>query len=435
MMRELDAWDDALQTACAASGFDAGPIDWRIVDADRIYELAAVGMPGTMRHWTHGRDYWIERSRLERGHGRLYELVVHADPPIAYLLEGNTLPAQKLVMAHVRGHSQIFRQHVVFRDHPTDYPDRLAAQERRRATYAAEYGPDAVDWVLDRAYALQDQVADEPTARRPQTAPTRTDPFADLFPVPARPKPLRPPRYALPTRDVLGFLGRESPVLADWERDLVLSVRQEGLALAPNRQVKVIHEGWAAFVQQRLCTDLDLPDWEQLEMARLWAGVGAAPKDRLNPYWFGWRLIRWLIEVHGWDTAMAAILTETDASLVRNWLTPEAAQALALYQYTWDEEPVPPQGPLWVARRAARPTTDAAWVRWRESLAAHLVRPVPEVWVTAVSHGTLTLTYQTPQVPLDEAWGRATLRSVADLWGGPVQLVDGEHTLMDAKGD
>ena len=431
MIDQLQTWDAMLQESCATAGWDAGPIDWRMVDADRLYELAAVGMPGTLRHWTHGRDYWIERERLERGRGRLYEMVVHAEPPIAYLLEGNTLPAQKLVMAHVRGHSQIFRRHALFRAHPADYPDRLAAQERRRMAYATEYGEDAVDWVLDRAYALQDQVAEE-ADRRVQTPPVRTDPFADLFPVAVPPKRLRPPRYGLPTRDVLGFVARESPVLADWERDLVLSVRQEGLALAPNRQLKLIHEGWAAYVQQRLCTTLELPDWEQVEMARLWAVVGAAPKDQLNPYWFGWRLIRWLIATEGEDVALAAILTETDASLIRNWLTPAAAQALDLYQYTWKNEEVT----FWVGRRAGRPTTEADWMRWREALATHFVRPIPEVWVTGVAHGVLTLTHQTPKTPLDRDWSQATLRSVRDLWGAGVKLVYGDRQVwVEAKGD
>lgn len=427
MIATLLDWDAALQAACAERGWDAGPVAWRLVDADRLYELAAVGMPGVMRHWTHGRDYWYERSRLSRGAGRLYEMVVHAEPPIAYLLDGNTVAAQKLVMAHVRGHAQIFRGHRLFRAHPTDYPQRLAAQERRRAAYAQTYGPDAVDWVLDRAYALSDQVADEGERAQPPR-PARTDPYDDLFPRTAPPKRLRPPRYTLPTRDLLGFLARESPVLAVWERDLVACVRQEGLALAPNRAVKIIHEGWAAYVQQQLCTTLDVPAAEQIEMARVWAAVAAAPRDQINPYWFGWRFITWCLATHGPAATWAALCTETDASWIRNWLTPEAARALDLYQYTWQEETLPSGQAAWVARRTAQPRDPADWAAWREAWAAACVRAVPEIWVTGVDEATLVLTYQTPSQPLDDAWTVATLRAVRDLWGGPVRLEAGRTT-------
>lgn len=429
MIEALRQWEVTIAEAADRLGLEPGPIDWRMVEADRIYELAATGMPGIMRHWTHGRDYWIQRSRLARGQGRLYEMIVHADPPLAYLLEGNTLPAQKLVMAHCLGHAEIFRHHDLFRHRPTDAPTRLAAQERRREAYAHQYGPDAVEWVLDRAYALDEQVG---VARRdvPSQRPGESlDPFADLFPVSRKPAPLRPPRYALPTRDLLGFLGRESPVLADWERDLVLSVRHEARALAPNRQVKMIHEGWASWVQQKICTDpfVELADWEQWEMGVLWSHVAAPSAARLNPYALGWQLLDWLITTHGWHAAREALFTETDASLVRNWLTPEAARACQLYDYAWREGHVG-NDPAWIAIRQGAPNSAEAFAQWRNALAEELTRPIPEVWVMEATPQRLILASQTPSVPLDEAWAQATLWAVRDLWGGSVQLIDGETT-------
>ncbi|MCY0879729.1 MAG: SpoVR family protein [Firmicutes bacterium] len=432
MIDTLELWDAQLREEAARLGLDDGPIDWRLVEADRIYELAATGMPGVMRHWTHGRDYWYQRSRLSQGEGRLYEMIVHAEPPIAYLLEGNTVAAQKLVMAHCRGHSFLYRRHVLYRNHPTDYPERFHAQDARRQEYVEEYGPDAVEWVLDRAYALDDQVAEEPERPAP-SPPTRIDPYQDLFPRESAPKPVRPPRYRLPTRDLLGFVGRHSPVLADWERDLVMSVRQEGLALRPNRETKMIHEGWACWVQQTLCNRLAIPDAEQVEMARVWANVVSAHPASLNPYLLGWRFIGWLVDQYGFETAVQAITTETDASLIRNWLTPEAARALNLYHYEWAQELLPQHGRVWVARRAALPTTPEAWERWRAELAEMLVRPVPEVWVTAVDHGVLVLTHQTPSRPLDPEWTQATLKAVRDLWGGSVRLIDGARTYVEPE--
>lgn len=429
ILATLAAWDTAIHEAAARLGIDPGPVDWRLVDADRLYELAAVGMPGVMRHWTHGRDYWLERSRFSQGYGRLYEMMVHADPPIAYLLDGNTLPAQKAVMAHCLGHALVFRHHRIYAGVPTDGPTHLAAQEARRAAYAAEYGADAVEWVLDRAMALEDQVAAEPERPR-QTPPERTDPYADLFPRTPPPKPLRPPRYRLPTRDVLGFIARESPVLAAWERDLALAVREERLLLMPGGHViKHLHEGFAAWTNQRLLTDPAVPmtDWEQAEAAVLWAHVASPFPDRLNPYWFGYRFFEELEKEYGLRAAWTIWTTETDTSLVRNYLTPDMARALQLYHYHWDDEFVKGKGRFWVARRAAWPTTEEDWAAWRNALADTLIPPIPEVWVTGVTDsGMLVLTHQTPSRPLDPEWAEATLHAVRDLWGAPVQLIDGD---------
>jgi spore cortex formation protein SpoVR/YcgB (stage V sporulation) len=63
-----------------------------------------------------------------------------------------------------------------------------------------------------------------------------------------------------------------------------------------------------------------------------------------------------------------------------------------------------------------------------------LVRPIPEVWVTAVDHGTLVLTHQTPSRPLDPEWTQATLKAVRDLWGASVRLIDGQRTYLEPEG-
>lgn len=434
----LAAWAEQLAAVAPTLGLDPGPVDWRIVEADRIYELAAVGMPGVMRHWTHGRDYWIERSRFEGGAGRLYELVVPADPPIAYLLEGNTVPAQKAVMAHVLGHVDLFRHHVLWQGRRRDVPTQLAAQERRRAAYAETVGVGAVDWVLDRAYSLADQVADE-AVRPPHVPPVREDPYADLFPRAGVPRSVRTPRYRLPTADLLGFLAHASPVLDDWERDLCGSVRAESLALLPNRATKVLHEGWAAWVQTQLGAHPALPlaDWEQTEQAVLWSRVVTPHPLELNPYWLGWRLLRARVAQIGVAAARAELLQETDASWVQNVLTPELVRDAELYRYRWTAADDGPGGTYWEARRLGSPDAPADFAAWRAALAADLARSTPHVWVTAVREsGQLELTHQTPSRPLDAHWTRATLRAVADLWGAPVQLQDGNqrYTSSPTKG-
>ena len=46
-------------------------------------------------------------------------MVINNDPCYAYLLEGNSLVDQKLVMAHVYGHGDFFKNNFFFSTRPT----------------------------------------------------------------------------------------------------------------------------------------------------------------------------------------------------------------------------------------------------------------------------------------------------------------------------
>ena len=49
-----------------------------------------------------------------------------------------------------------------------------------------------------------------------------------------------------PERDVLGFILEHAP-LENWERDIVSIIREESYYFLPQRQTKVMNEGWASY--------------------------------------------------------------------------------------------------------------------------------------------------------------------------------------------
>ena len=72
-------------------------------------------------HWRWGMDY----ERLAKGyhHGlqKIYEMVINNDPCYAYLMKSNDVVDQKLVMAHVYGHCDFFKNNYWFsEDQPQD---------------------------------------------------------------------------------------------------------------------------------------------------------------------------------------------------------------------------------------------------------------------------------------------------------------------------
>lgn len=425
----LQAFYERLLAIAPEWGLDATDIDWRVVESDRMYELVAYALPGRLAHWTHGRDFGLIRQRSGQGHGRFYEIVFGGRPATAYLLDGNTLAAQKLVMAHVLGHVDLDRTHMLLAG---DRADRMASFQQaqaRLAVYQEQYGLEAVETVLNRALAIQWQVSEQEAPQRPPMTPPE-NPYPEIF---SRPTVSLPPpsRYGLPTTDLLGFLARESTILADWERDICASVRQEGLYFHRLRQVKQSHEGYAAMINQQLLLDprLGLTDGEQVETAVLFAHVASPDPTDLNPYWFGGRFLQWLVQERGWAEAQAIWRTETDASLVRNYCTADTIRFLDLYRYQWAQEWVDGHGQMWIARRAAADD----WEGLRDALANALAQGPPVIRVGEMDYkGTLQLIHEPDGTTLDKDWAAKTCAAITGLWGAPVILHDGAETITGA---
>lgn len=413
-------------------GLCPSAVEFELVPATAIFELASYGLPGHWHHWTYGREYWLIKQRMEQGSGRLYELVINADPARAYLLESNSLASQKLVMVHVLGHCDLFRNHERFQWTPKDMDRSMASAQERFQHYAEEYGADRVEVCLDRALSLRDQVAPDRASKEPGTlAP---DPFRDLFERPSRRMPLREARsdrYHLPTADVLGFLIRHSSALEEWERDVLETVRREALYLEPQRLTKVVHEGYATWVHHRLLDSLALSQSEMLEASRIHAQVVAPHTLELNPYRLGWKLMCYLADNLGFDRMRAIVLQETDSSLIRNWFDEGAAEALEVYRYRWEP-----------GRHILGTNPVSTWdaivmtsspEEIRDWLANRLAYRGPEIVVEAVdSTEGLILAHRPDELDLDEAWAQSTLNQVAELWGGPVVLRRGQSSPLRA---
>ena len=78
-------------------------------------EVAAYGgFPVRYPHWRFGMEFEQLTKSYEYGLSKIYEMVINNNPAYAYLLEGNSLVDQKLVMAHVLGHVDFFKNNYSF---------------------------------------------------------------------------------------------------------------------------------------------------------------------------------------------------------------------------------------------------------------------------------------------------------------------------------
>ncbi|MFT5199210.1 MAG: stage V sporulation protein R [Planctomycetota bacterium] len=267
---ELMDWAKRIEARAQAQGLTFFEVVFEAFDACDVNAMAAYGgFSERYASWRFGMNFERLQKGYAHGFSKIYELVINGDPTLAYLVKSNSLMEQKLVMAHVFGHADFFRNNVWFATTERHMASRMADHAQRLAMHAEKHGKDALERFMDRVLALD----------------TLLDPYLPQRKKWAGAQGLRS------TFDVLGFLERSAP-LADWQRECVSIVRDEAYYFLPQRQTKIINEGWACFWHCRLLTGGILSDAEIVDFAECHAGATASSDGNLNPYKLGLELFR-----------------------------------------------------------------------------------------------------------------------------------------------
>ena len=307
-------------------GLDFWETSFEILDYKRMQEVAAFGgFPVRYPHWRFGMDFdHLTKSHIY-GLSKIYEMVINNNPAYAYLLEGNSLVDQKMVISHVLGHVDFFKNNYYFSKTNRKMIDGMANHATRVRRHIERLGLDKVEGFIDACLCLEnlidpmspfivrrgpatrdDEKANEPT---PEVPRLRAKEYMEQFINPPhyidqqkrkiereRDKPRKNPRE--PERDVLLFLLQNAP-LDSWERDILEIIRAEAYYFAPQRQTKVINEGWAAYWHSKIMTEKAVKASEVIDYADHNAGVLATAPGQWNPYKVGITLLRHIEE--RWD--------------------------------------------------------------------------------------------------------------------------------------
>ncbi len=261
-LRELEKAIEQIWEVAHRLGLDPFPTHFEIVPASIMYEFGAYGLPGRFSHWTHGRAYHQMKTMYDYGLSKIYELVVNTNPCYAFLLEGNSLLQNKLVVAHVLAHCDFFKHNVYFQHTSRQMIEGVSVNAERIRRYEFEHGKLEVEKFLDAVLSIQEHVDPHLLLRKSaREEPQRTDgrrprrpgpstPYDDLLLLgrqakPPAPEPRRKKIPPEPEKDVLGFIMEHAPDLEDWQRDIISIVRAERLYFVPQMQTKIMNEGWA----------------------------------------------------------------------------------------------------------------------------------------------------------------------------------------------
>ena len=271
---------------------------FEVLGYDEINMVAAYGgFPNRYPHWRFGMEYEQLSKGYEYGLSKIYEMVINNNPCYAYLLESNMDVDQKLVMAHVYGHADFFKNNFSFQHTNRKMMDEMANHATRIRRIIDKVGLEPVETFIDRCFSLENLInqhaphfpapsREEEVEKPIEVRGFKTDrEYMSHFINPqefldSERKKLEDERAQKkkfpekPERDVLLFLIENAP-LERWEADVLSVIREEAYYFAPQAQTKICNEGWA-------CIEKDSRIWTSrglITMGELVAESGGEVSD------------------------------------------------------------------------------------------------------------------------------------------------------------
>lgn len=440
---ELERSISEITEIATGFGLDFYPMRYEICPADIIYTFGAYGMPTRFSHWSFGKTFNKMKMQYDFGLSKIYELVINSNPCYAFLLDGNSLIQNKLIVAHVLAHCDFFKNNARFSVSNRNMVESMSATAERISRYELEHGTDAVEKFIDAVLAIQEHV--DPQILRPEKLDKQRyteriiqgqkddakrhkfiGPYDDLWETEtnketpaAKEIPHQRNFPPVPEKDIMWFIQEHSEILEDWQRDIMSMLREEMLYFWPQMETKIMNEGWASYWHQRILREMDLTSEETVEFAKLNASVVQPSRHSLNPYYLGLKIFedierRWnrekMFEVREYDS---------DISFLRNYMTKDLVNDLDLYVFE-------KKGPEWKI-------TDKAWENIRDQLVVSRVNGGSPYLVVQDGDyhrfGELMIKHQYEGMELDLKYMERTLPYVYHLWGKPVHL----HSVVENK--
>jgi stage V sporulation protein R len=269
----LEAAREEIEAHAVEYGLDFFPVIYEVLDYRTLYETAAMGgFPTRYPHWRFGMEF----DQLMKGHvwagSTIYEMVINTNPSYAYLLEGNEDVTQKMVMAHVTGHVDFFKNNMWFAHTNRKMLDAMANHATRIQRIIDRQGYDVVEDFIDTCLSIENLIDyHAPYIKRPEAQSyvpvvgeadeplveglkVERDYMRDYINPPEflqeqrkkieeeRAKTRRFPEN--PQKDILLFLMNYAP-LERWQHTVLEIVREEAYYFAPQGMTKITNEGWA----------------------------------------------------------------------------------------------------------------------------------------------------------------------------------------------
>jgi stage V sporulation protein R len=427
-INELNVVAKEIEKVARDLGLDFFPVYFEVCPAEALYTFGAYGMPVRFTHWSFGKAFHRLKTQYDLNLSRIYELVINSNPSYAFLLEGNKLIQNKLVIGHVYAHVDFFKNNRYFKNTPRDMVERMAAHAQQIRNYELQYGQDIVEKTIDAVFSIQEHVdprshigrrklEEKDKTKRKKNNPI-ISPYEDLWSLDEKKSEVEEPDK-VEYEDLLLYLIEHAPGLQEWQRDIISMIRDESLYFYPQMETKIINEGWATFWHSRIMREIGIEDDETIDAAIMHSQVVQPSRGALNPYYLGVKIWEALDKKYDRATLFDVREAENDVSFIRNYLDKEIVEELNLFNYR-------KMGAQWQV-------TDTAWRKVRDNLARQLVHGGnPTIVVSNGDYGDkggLLLRHCHEGLDLDLNYLEKTLAYVQYLWSKPAYL----ETIMDNR--
>lgn len=321
--KELEDWRAKIEAWAKGFGLDFYRTIFEVLDWNQINMVAAYGgFPNRYPHWRFGMEFEQLSKSYSYGLSKIYELVINNDPCYAYLLHSNNLVDQKMVMAHVFGHCDFFKNNVFFGPTEKNMMDQMANHKVRIQRYIDKLGYDRVESFIDTCLSIENLIdyqrpflkenlpfAKDESDKESENGTERSihklrveKEYLEEYINPAAFIEMQKQRQVKdseklkkfpknPERDVMGFLLLHAP-LSRWEYDILHIIRNEAYYFAPQAQTKILNEGWASYWHSTIMTQKAMDASEVIDFADHHSGTMMMTAQRLNPYKIGLELFR-----------------------------------------------------------------------------------------------------------------------------------------------
>jgi len=478
---ELAKLKDQIQGHAKAYGLDFFDVVFEMIEPDDVNAVASYGgFPVRYPHWRFGMDYDQLSKGYEWGLQKIYELVINTNPAYAFLMKSNSYVDQKLVMAHVYGHVDFFKNNQWFSKTDRKMLDVMANHAVKIRSYIDRYGQDVVEQFIDHCLSIEnlidphlpfqvqkderrnaDEIEEDDRTKQPGKL-KNTRQYMEHYINPkeflddqkkrmedAQKKSKQfPPQ---PERDVLKFLLDYAPLEA-WEADVLSMLRDEAYYFVPQMQTKIMNEGWASYWHSKILTEKALKDSEIIDFADHHAGTMAMSPGRMNPYKIGIELFRDIedrwnrgkfgkeydecedrVKKANWDRKLGLGRQKifevrracNDITFIDEYITPEFIERYQLYTYEFNR------------RTNQYEIAERDFKKVKEKLLFMLTNMgQPFMYVTNgnfKNKGDLVIWHKHQGTDLDIKWARETMNAISQLWKRPVHVeteVEGQKKLL-----
>tara|TARA_A100000164_G_scaffold216081_1_gene191553 strand:- start:192 stop:1289 length:1098 start_codon:yes stop_codon:yes gene_type:complete len=357
--------------------------------------------------------------------GLPYELIINANPSIAYLMRENPAYLQLLIMCHCVGHSDFFKNNRMFKDTRADsVVSRFRAAKKRIQSYVEDptIGIEEVELILDAAHSVQFQTyrhgfhrPSEEELRKKYVKLIKEDETGeyknfDLYKTPLEPE-----------YDLLKFIAENATNMPDWKKDIIHIVRDQAQYFIPQIQTKIMNEGWASYWHYTLMHDLNLPQEYHIPFIKSHNQVIRPHVGGLNPYHVGFFMFQKIKERYGIEECFLAREVSNDVSFLRQYMTEEDCAELGLFSFSRKKENY----------EIDNISDEDGWKVVKQNLLSNIgTNGIPVIYADDIEEGNvLVLKHEHDGRDLDLQYSDEVIMHVSDLWGDVVKF----HTIVEGE--